>query len=376
MFACCGVGSLLCAPAADAAIIDIRSQVTLTHQSVVQLQDIATVSDINPEVVDQLNRIMLTPAPAAGRSLRITYDDIRNRLQAQGLSLVSHDIRGASVTEVRTAPAAPQITRSIPGSVPVKVRPASMTAAVTPKDHAKANEIVRTAFRRAFRTEPWEARGVVVKCSVDAADALALADLDPALIHFRTAALQVGASQQVEMDWQDPQTGPQHATVEVTLEQAALALALKVSLPAGAILRPEDLGWVTAKDEQPGITRIAEAVGMETKRSLPAGHRLAEGDLTAIPLIKSNDVVTVLVKRPGVTVSRRFKALSSGALGETVNLVAIDDPRLRVQATVTRYHEAVISDTPRIPGPPRIQDGTGSIEFLAPATSESGGTIR
>jgi len=376
MLAGCCTGSLIHSLSAQAAVIDIRSQVTLTNQTVVQLQDIATVTDLSPTVAQQLNSIVLTPAPAPGRTQRITYDDVRNRLMAQGINLISHDVRGASSTEVRTGQPTGSHPKPTSTAVPVKIRPAAQPAVASQKDIAKANDTVREAFRRAFRTEPWEARGVIVKCSVDPVDALSLSAVYASLIHFQTAALQVGESQPVEISWQNPLAETQQATVDVTLEQAALALALKVSLPAGAVVRPEDLGWVTADKDQPGIARIAEVVGMETRRALPAGHRLLAGDLAAIPLIKSNDLVTVLVKRPGVTVSRRFKALSSGALGETVNLVAIDDPRLRVQATVTRYHEAVMSETTRNPVAPRIQDGTGTIEFLPPPTSESGGTIR
>lgn len=361
----------------NAAIIDIRSQATLTNQSVVQLQDIATVSDVNPTVVQELNGIMLMPAPAPGRSLRFSYDDLRSRLQAHGVSLISHEIRGASATEIRSAIPAPVVNQVVATpNTPVRIRPESQVVDPGPKDVAKANEVVRTAFRRAFRTEPWEARGIEIACTVDPADAHRLSLVDAALIRFRTAGLQVGTPQNVDVYWEDPQTEPQQAVVVVSLAQKPLTLAMKVSLPTGAILRPEDLEWVPAEGGQAGLNRVADAVGMELVRPLKAGHRLTKADIATVPLIKANDLVTVLVKRPGVTVSRRFKALSSGALGETVNLVAVDDPRLRVQATVSRYHEAIISESSRSPVGPRIQDGTGTIDFVSQQGAESGGTTR
>ncbi|MBI1344767.1 flagellar basal body P-ring formation protein FlgA [bacterium] len=377
---CLLIGGLMTAGVigtADAALIDIRGQVTAGDQTVIQLQHIATISDPDPAVVEKLGSIMLCPAPATGRSLRITYDQVRDRLQAQGVNLVSHELRGASSTEVRSPALTPVTIRTPP--VPISVRPVSAPNTVVrvgPKDLAKANEIVKTAFRRAFRTEALEARGITVVCSVSEPDVASLIAIDASQVRFRNASLQVGSPQTLTACWTDPQGDQQEATVEVLLEQAALALALKASLPAGAIIRPEDLGWMAAEEGKPGLSRLADVVGKEARRSLAAGHRLTDSDLTSVPLIKANDLVTVLVKRPGVTVSRRFKALSTGAMGETVNLVAVDDPRLRVQATVTRYHEAVITDTTSQPVPQRIQDGTGTIEFLPPGLSESGGTTR
>jgi hypothetical protein len=63
-----------------------------------------------------------------------------------------------------------------------------------------------------------------------------------------------------------------------------------------------------------------------------------------VPLVRANDIVTVQVVRPGIVVRRMFKSSNAGALHDTVSLVAVDDPRLKVQAIVTGYHEATMLD--------------------------------
>jgi hypothetical protein len=45
-------------------------------------------------------------------------------------------------------------------------------------------------------------------------------------------------------------------------------------------------------------------------------------DVQRVPLVRSNDIVTVTVRRGGITVKRPLKARSEGAAGDTITGVA------------------------------------------------------
>ena len=72
------------------------------------------------------------------------------------------------------------------------------------------------------------------------------------------------------------------------------------------------------------MTRLGDALGKETTRPLRAGQPITTADVVRVPLVRTNDIVTVVVRRPGIAVRRQCKALSTGSLDDTVTLVALD----------------------------------------------------
>lgn len=330
----------------DAAIVEMRDQATIIQRGIIELGDVAQVSDADPLIVQRLQRIALSPAPAAGRSVRLSFEEIRSRLQAQGVNLAEIEFRGQLSTQVHSgsAPVSPQAgSKPFEPPAPLKVRLRSRQTPPSKFEEAKAQEVLSTAFRRAFRTGALESQGWRVRCETESEHARRVAALYPEEIHFKESKIVPGAPQMVSAWWENSQGEIIEIVVQVTVEQAPQVLSVKQNLPMGAILRPDDLAWVEAPDHTSGLTRIADVIGKQTSRNVRVGQPLQVGDLTTVPLIRSNDIVTVTVRQGGVTVRRSFKALSAGGLDETVNLSAIDDPRIRIQAIVTGYHEASLS---------------------------------
>ncbi len=337
----------------DAAVVELREQASITQKGMIELADVAQIIDADPLVVQRLQRLALSPAPAAGRTLRLSFEDIRSRLQAHGVNLAEIEFRGQLSTEVRSAGVP---LGQLPGSGPVKplapVRTRSRVRQTPPSqfEEAKATEILTTAFRRAFRTSPLEAQRWRVRCVADSQEARRVAALYADEIHFRESQIAPGSPQTVTAWWEDARGEFVEILVQVTIEQTAQVLSVKQNLPVGAILRPDDLAWTDAPDNTSGLTRISDVIGKQTSRNIRAGQPLQLTDLTTVPLIRSNDIVTVTARQGGVTVRRSFKALSSGGLDETVNLSAIDDPRIRIQAVVTGFHEASLSPEANLTG--------------------------
>jgi flagella basal body P-ring formation protein FlgA len=372
---CCG------ADVARAAVIEIKDRAIVDPQSMIRLRDVARVSDVDLARRAQLEEITLAPPPAAGRSARMTYDDIRSRLLAHGVNLAELEFRGRSQVMVNasdilststTATRAPEPPPPPPAKPPIKpvafetAKPPPKPlpeAKVSPSDERRAQEIMQTAFQREFRPADAVQSPLKFRCELLRDDVRRVLAAPADKIRFEQAQLISGGPQPLTAWWPSPDEPRERLTVQLQawVDRVPLVLGVKHAIPKGYPLNPSDLAWMPAKDSQQGLTRLSEAVGKETTRPLRPGQLLEASDVASVPLVRPNDIVTVQVRRPGIVVRREFKAQSGGALQETVNLVALDDPRTRIQAVVTGYHEATIigsTETPSV-----IQDETGAIQF-------------
>ncbi|MDZ4689363.1 MAG: flagellar basal body P-ring formation chaperone FlgA [Planctomycetaceae bacterium] len=320
-----------------AAVIDVRDRVTVGDGALVRLKDVARITDVDPIKAAALGEITLSPAPAAGRSQRMRFEDLRNRLQAHGVNLSEIEFRGQTVTTVTTAASSPER--------PMTPAPRSETPKTATKLHQQqADQIVQKAVQRAFRLNATESLPVRVTCGCDPDDVPLVLSTSADRIRFAEPQIKMGPPQAVTAHWEDATGTLQSAVVQVSVDLTPRRLAVRHAIPNGYPLQPDDLEWVTGDIEPNAVTELVDAVGKEATRTLRAGQLLETGMLATVPLVRANDIVTVQVRRPGVTVRRMFKASSAGALHDTVTLVAVDDPRLRVQAVVTGFHEATMLD--------------------------------
>ncbi|OYW24492.1 MAG: flagella basal body P-ring formation protein FlgA [Planctomycetales bacterium 12-60-4] len=363
----------------DGAVIELRDQAAIGQKGMIELGDVAQIVDADAEFVERLKHLPLTPAPAAGRSVRLPFEEIRSRLQAHGVNLAEVEFRGQLSTEVRAEEARPvhvpderALKTQTRASLVTRSRPRQIPPSQIEED--KAREILTDAFRRAFRTGPLEAQGWRIRCEAESQDVRRVKAMYSEEIHFREGRVSPGTSQKLTAWWEDAAGETVEITVGVMIERTPQVLSVKQNLPTGAILRPDDLAWINADEETAGVTRIADVIGKQAARNLRAGQPLKMTDVASVPLIRANDIVTVSVQRSGVTVRRTFKALSTGAMDETVNLSAIDDPRIRIQAVVTGYHEASLSVDTEPQSRVAPQRG-GYIEYVTPTTVTGAGGV-
>lgn len=350
--------ALLLVARADAAVIELRDQVQLSDAAVIRLGDVARVVEADPQRTAELSQITLAPAPAAGRQARLQHDDIRARLLATGVNLAGVEFRGRSFVLVSGATSG--------RATKVAVKPAA-AAAATSVQTRRAEELLTAAFQRQFQPANAAVSGLRVRFELTPEQTGQILAAEAERIEFVDPVLRSGGPQALAV--RCPQTGGGDVSVSVTawVTPAPRALGVRYALPKGHVLTADDLVWSAAADGEAGIQRLGDAIGKETTRPLKSGQLLSPGDLTLIPLVRANDNVTVVVRRPGLTVRRPFKALSTGGLNETVHLAALDDPRQRIQAVVTGYHEATLSGE-TTESRDLIQDATGVIRF-EPAAS-------
>lgn len=323
------------------AVIDLRERATVLSQGMVTLGDIADVRDVDPQRATALREFPLFPAPAPGRSLRFTYEDLRQQLLARGENLVAIELRGRKAVTVTGVADPPPPVLAEPKAKPIE-RPA-VSVRVTDVDRRKAELVMTAALERAFQPRG-PVPSVKIRCTLATADVAAVLNCPPEQIRFEAARIE-GAGPHSLTAWWRTETG-ERVRVPVTAEfnPRKQVLALTQGVAKGTILQPEDLEWVDLDDqEQVESLKLADVLGKEATRSLRAGQRITSADLASVPLVRTNDIVTLVVRKPGIAVRRPGKALGTGGLHETVNVVALDDPRIRFPAVVTGYHEVTLN---------------------------------
>lgn len=96
-------------------------------------------------------------------------------------------------------------------------------------------------------------------------------------------------------------------------------LAYARSLSTGEIVQPEDLVWVKVAVAPSDAPRDADdVIGMTVKRPLRQGSAASLRDVSTPQVIKAGDIVAVTYEDAGVALTLQGKAMSAGAIGESL----------------------------------------------------------
>lgn len=170
--------------------------------------------------------------------------------------------------------------------------------------------------------------GTVPAVDADAAAAapavLSSLSLQPASGRFEAAvAVDVGAERQTVR-----LTGRAYETV--TLPVLARPLDRRDVIGAGDLTTARfERRYVPAR----ALLDAREIADMAARRPLRAGDILTAGDVEPPRLVRRGELVTVVLRRPGLMLSARGRALADGAKGETV-AVLNEQSRRTIQGTV------------------------------------------
>ena len=352
---------LLLSDATDAAIIRLRKSTTV-NSSIIRLADVADVLDTDSRTVEQLEQVVLAPSPVPGKPLRLEFHTVRIRLQALGINLANIEFSGSSVVAVTSL-------KSTTTSEPERHGFLNRLPKVADWQRKRATELVTKAIEQHLKRISPELAHATVEIHVPENDVLKV--LKGAVSGFR---IQGGGA-----PWNAPQTF--HVAFLITKEQVYRTqvagrillqpriLAVKHTVPRGHVLKAADLVWRQADTAGQHFTRLDEVIHKETTRSIRKNAPVEATDIRAIPLVRSNDIVTVYARYGGIAVKRPLKARSDGALGETVTLVTLDG-RDKVLARVIGFHEAeTLGIDNATTGSTR--ESTGKIQFRPASRSRS-----
>ena len=236
------------------------------------------------------------------------------------------------------------------------------------------------------------AEDAIVRCLQDKAPNEGDWQVRVELSERQIAPLANAADTVVATGGTEPWTGRQEFELAASSakDSTTLHVAAIVSLPPAVVVTVHPLekgSFVRANDVQlqrlkagqtPGIAfqTIADAVGKEAIRGLPAGQTLDANLVRAPLLVCTGEVVTVFGRNSGIVVRMPARARDNGSRGDLVTVESLTD-RKTFLARVTDLHEVEVfagasttrprSDTRRRDRPPRPRLGRRAVRQVAAA---------
>lgn len=121
------------------------------------------------------------------------------------------------------------------------------------------------------------------------------------------------------------------------------AVAVEHPVARGEVLKESDLTVLRRpKSEGGAIATIAEVVGLAARRELRPEQPLHTADLTKPDIVQRNDTVTIVYQAPGIMLTLRGLAQSSGALGDAIGVLNAETKRI-VQGVITAPGRVTVS---------------------------------
>jgi len=315
---------------ATGADIEFRPSAKIASPTI-QLKDVATVTG-DAATAARLQNIVLAPAPAPGRRMRLEFSTIRSRLEASGISAADINYSGSSVVVVASAEA-PAVARP-------KESHKTKTNVSQPQIH-RAEQIMVDAIRRSMRTKNREAAKMFIEAIVEPEDVAHV--MAGAREGFEIGPInpRVTDPQTIQIRFQDAQGRPNTFSIQCIASERPQVPVLTRSISTGEVIHESDLTWRPADSTEGILTRIDQIAEKEAKKGLHADEPVHGDDVRSVPLVRSNDIVTGVWRMGGIRISGQFKAKGDGGLGDVITLVKLTG-REQVSARVTDVHEAEI----------------------------------
>ncbi len=117
-----------------------------------------------------------------------------------------------------------------------------------------------------------------------------------------------------------------------SLAHAAEVTAVN-TLVRGTVIGAEDINISTGPGESAQAIQAAY-VGMETNRTVYAGHKLAQSSLQPPTLVKRNNTVTMYYQSGPLVITTYGRALGQGAKGDLIQVMNMNS-KSKVMAVIT-----------------------------------------
>lgn len=364
---------------ATAATITFRGEPVECRGTTVTLGDVAAVTpdrDESPDAIERLKKIVLFPAPIAGKDRTITYREIYDYLKMRGVPVDSHAFAGASQVTVTTAPTVPRQSRNPSGNATSFVRRQTQEENM---GHVadESEELVRHAVLGFFEQNvavgiPWR---VDVKLSEEGKRRVMTYD---GVNGIRSAFEENRASQnasrydpaeawlgrqrfELQLNAIAPETG-MHRTmfVEVDVSLPKAIVVTRHAVAKGKVLGAADVklryltdvqtpsnvtkertvnGVTTRRNREPEIdpevaTRIEDVVGKAVLRTLRNDVPVLISQIETPFLVKKSDIVTLFVRNGGITIKMTARSKEDGKAGDLITVESLSDKQTSLARVV------------------------------------------
>lgn len=299
--------------AAPAAEIALRQKCECTA-AVVTLGDVAEIVSADRRRADELAAVELFPAPLSGRQRFVRLREIQDLLMLRGINLAEHRFSGSSrvvVSRSGGSTRADRAGREKPLSVSIRKRARRLAC----------EAVVRYLEQYAAESEPW-----IVQVELDE-DQVRLVSAAGERITVSGGGLPWVGEQRFEFSVDTP-GGPARFAVRAQVTLPPAVVVATRALPRGTIVNASD---VRTQRDAPLDTQaecfgtIEEVVGRQTTRMIAVGKAIEREWVRAPLLVRRGEIVTVLARASGITVSTNARAHDDGSEGELVAVESLHD---------------------------------------------------
>jgi flagella basal body P-ring formation protein FlgA len=293
----------------DAAEMRVRAECS-PQGAIVTLGDLVDLRCDSASEAERLAKITLFPAPAAGLRRFVSAREIQDMLLVRGIELIDHQFGGATSVMVLGRRLHPSVT---PGA---RLAASAPRLAQQKLHKALSEHLVRLADK------PWQ--------------------IDFNLDEEATRWIAASRSLSVQGD-QEPTAGRQcfEVTFQAGEAEKTLDVVADVSLPPAVVVPvrpiPRQIRIAAADLElrhinpsnrpAASVTCIEDLVGKETTRTLAAGKPIDRSAVREPVLVRRGEIVSVVVRAPGIRVRATARARDSGAKGELVAVESLENRR-------------------------------------------------
>lgn len=355
------------ANSSQGAIIRLKATAAPTT-TIIRLGDIADVYDANANLAAKLRQIAIAPAPQAGASVRLTFDHVRSRLRAHGISMSTTEIGGSGSVTV-----SPARTTTTPNRATTRRQVGyRVSQPVNKWDHRRAEQYVSQSIAKQVQQIAPQLGPIQVDVTIDQQDARTLLNGNVAGYDLRSIRPTVtDGYQTTAVGVFDRNEQRQTINVNYRIQSQPTVLAVNRVVGRGEIIQASDLVEIPADKLRTGISQANLIIGKEAKRSLRVNEAVSPEAIRAVRLINVGDVVTVTTRLGGIVVQRQMKAISSGALGEAVTLSSLPRGKERVFAQVTALREAEVGKART----PQLQQNSNQLQQTANQVQPTSNTV-
>ena len=137
-------------------------------------------------------------------------------------------------------------------------------------------------------------------------------------------------------------TGQVHKMIEVP--------TLARRIPKGEVIKENDLFWLKMRADRTQrdvITDASALIGMTPKRHLRMEKPIRIADVQRPVLVKKGSVVTIILKKPGMSLTSQGRALQNGADGDTIRIKNKNTKRVIEAVVIGSSMVTVLPNGPR-----------------------------
>lgn len=317
---------------AEAAVIRLRSEGAV-QGTLIQLGDLAEINTEDAREEERLKRVTIAPAPAEGRTVKISLDTIRRELTLRGVEQTGLQFTGASEVQVLRLVTTEVAIRNAESKVPERrnLSEQSRQLEVSLQQQILQQVMIATPNVSMPRVvlKPQQLQQVQAR--------------HPEVVRWQLqgSPLLLSGMQGITIQGVTREGQTVMESVDCQLIQKGRVLGLRQGLPRGQVIREADLVWLESESTEGCFTQPEQVVGTETLRSLRSEMPLKQEDVRPMPLVRRNEVVAVTAQIGSITVRRYCRSLEEAAYGQFVTLVPVDGKE-KITARVSGLREAEI----------------------------------